>query len=69
MVGTHPLKVYRHAHGLSRKALADALRVTETTVGRWENGKRGVRKALLPRIENEFGIPAEQILKFEREAS
>jgi transcriptional regulator with XRE-family HTH domain len=66
MVGTHPLADYRKDHGLSRKALADALEVTEVTVGRWENGKRGVRKTLLPKIEDKFGIPPARILQFER---
>lgn len=69
MVETHPLADYRKAHGLTRKALADALGVTEVTVGRWENGKRGVRKPLLPVIEQKFGISADNILRFEREAN
>jgi transcriptional regulator with XRE-family HTH domain len=66
MTETHPLKAYREANGLNRKALADALAVTEVTVGRWENGKRGVRKSLLPQIEDKFGIPPARILEFER---
>ena len=65
MTTNHPLETYRQKHGLTRKALADALSVTVTTVGRWENGKRGVRKTLLPKIEDAFGISAESILKFE----
>ena len=69
MVGTHPLRNYRETRGLSRKALADALSVTEVTVGRWETGKRGVRTSLLPKIEVEFGIAPEQILNFERETA
>ena len=69
MVEKHPLKSYRETKGLSRKALADALSVTEVTVGRWENGKRGVRKTLLPKIEQAFGIAPEQILQFEREVA
>jgi transcriptional regulator with XRE-family HTH domain len=67
MVGTHPLTDYRKAHGLTRKALADALGVTEVTVGRWENGKRGVSKTFLPVIEQTCGIGAADILRFERE--
>jgi transcriptional regulator with XRE-family HTH domain len=66
MTEKHPLKAYREENGLNRKALADALAVTEVTVGRWENGKRGVRKSLLPQIEDKFGISAARILEFER---
>ena len=68
MARTHPLKAYRDREKLPRQAVAAALNVTVTTIGRWENGKRGVRKALLPKIEQTFRIPAEDILRFERGA-
>ncbi len=69
MVSIHPLQAYRNSEGLSRAELSKKLGVTVTTVGRWENGKRGVRKTLLPKIEEKFGIAAEQILRFETGAA
>ena len=69
MVELHPLKAYRQTHGLNRKALADALSVTEVTIGRWENGKRGISKSMLPKIQEAFGIGADCILEFERRAA
>lgn len=55
----------RAAHGLSRKELADDVRMNHRTIGRLENGycESGLREAF--RISRYFGLPLELVFSTE----
>lgn len=57
----HPLKRARLAAGLSQKALADLVGVSQMAVSRWEGG-RTMRDAHLQRLANVLQVPVEQLL-------
>ena len=63
---THPLIAFRQERGLSQKALAQKLAVAELTVWRWEHGERTPRKADAYRIAKLTGIPAGDLMAWQR---
>ncbi len=58
----HPLRLYRKAHGLSLKGLAERLSVSTATISRLETGNQGASLSLAVAIERETGVPADQFL-------
>lgn len=56
----HPLKVYRNSQTppKTRAALARDLKVSKTTVTRWEEGKRRIDEDKLADVVEKTGIPA-----------
>ena len=46
------IKLYRHTHGLSQKKFANLIGVDETTVAKWELGKRKPSKKITEKLEN-----------------
>jgi len=48
------LRVRRQALGLSQKELADAVRINESTLGRWESGRSRPRQTSLNTLEAFF---------------
>lgn len=48
----HPLRTYRHRHGITLAAVAAQLDVVPSTVSRWENGVRVPPIRMMRRIVN-----------------
>lgn len=63
MEASHPLRSYRFRQSprMSQQALADKLGVGRLTVLRWEKGERKPDEKLLPKIEQETGIPPKDL--------
>lgn len=63
MSAVHPLRTYRQSQNppLTKAALARKLRVSKTTIARWENGIRKIEPDKLPSIASETGIPARDL--------
>jgi transcriptional regulator with XRE-family HTH domain len=59
----HPLRIYRQSQTppLTKADLARKLRVSKTTVARWEKGIRKIEPHLLPGIAERTGIPAKDL--------
>lgn len=66
---TNALIVRRESKGLSRKALADALGVTERTVRRWEDGERMPRPSDLRSLETLIGVSASEVVEIHLRSS
>ena len=52
----------RKAKGLTQKALAQALGVTQMTVSNWENGRRQASVAMLRKVADVLGVPVAKLL-------
>lgn len=63
MENVHPLTAYRTSQEppLTEADLARKLGVGRPTIHRWENFKRKIDTALLPRITEKTGIPAKEL--------
>lgn len=63
MNATHPLKKYRRSQSprLTQGRLAKALRVSRTTVARWEIGARKIDPELVAIISAMTGIPKREL--------
>jgi transcriptional regulator with XRE-family HTH domain len=61
MIGSHPLKDYREANGLTQEALAGELGVSSITVSRWETGARKIDPELLGAVSEKTGIPKREL--------
>jgi transcriptional regulator with XRE-family HTH domain len=59
------LAAYRKAHRLTRKELADRLKVTETTVWRWEAGERRPAAKYANKVSKMTGISVGELLGVE----
>jgi transcriptional regulator with XRE-family HTH domain len=57
----HPLKTYRAKNSLTRAALARLLKVSKTTVARWEEGIRKIDENKIPIVSSITGIPAKEL--------
>ena len=57
----HPLKIYRADNSMTRAALARLLKVSKTTVARWEEGNRKIDEDKVPSIASITGIPAKEL--------
>lgn len=53
---------YRKAKGLTRRALANKLQVTETTIWRWETGERRPDRRFALRVSKMTGVPLDILM-------
>lgn len=60
MEGTHPLKEWRAANGLTQEAAAERLGVSEPDISRWENRRRMPSLTQAAKLSEMTGIPIEQ---------
>lgn len=56
------IKKVREEAGMSQKALADLLGVTEAAVSNYETGKRGIRPEVLKKISEIFNVSIDNLL-------
>lgn len=63
MQDNHPLKTYRanQTPPMRRAALARLLKVSKTTVARWEEGRRKIDQDKLQKVSKETGIPIREL--------
>lgn len=63
MQNDHPLKTYRASQipPMRRASLARLLKVSKTTIARWEKGIRKIDEDLVPFVSKETGIPAKEL--------
>lgn len=62
----HPLKRWRHREGITQAELARRCGVRINTVARWERGEQVPRGALLVKLLDATGLPADAIVTPER---
>lgn len=55
------LRAWREHRGLSLQQVADALRVTHTTVGRWEKGQMKIREEVLHALAELYKVSPRQL--------
>jgi transcriptional regulator with XRE-family HTH domain len=60
--GPHPLRLWREHRGLSQQAFAEACRVSQPMVSQIEAGLRVPLNAILERLLDYTGLPAEAFL-------
>jgi transcriptional regulator with XRE-family HTH domain len=68
---THPIKAYRHQHGLSLQSLAERARTTRSTVSRVEAGLLKPSFDLLDRLTaaTDGEVSADAIIEASRKAA
>jgi transcriptional regulator with XRE-family HTH domain len=64
--GPHPLRLWREHHRLSQQAFADACRLSQPMLSQIETGHRVPLNAILERLMDYTGLPAEAFLLPER---
>src|SRR5262245_11183249 len=64
--GPHPLRLWREHRGLSQQAFAEACRLSQPMVSQIEVGLRVPLNAILERLLDYTGLPAEAFLLPER---
>lgn len=61
MAVQNPLKRYREENGLTQKALADLLGVTDVTISRWESGERLIGRRNMFIVAKKTKIPGREL--------
>ncbi|MFL2133055.1 helix-turn-helix domain-containing protein [Desemzia sp. FAM 23990] len=62
MVDGHKLASLREKRGLSQSGLADALKVSQSTVAMWESNKRGMSEERLESLADFFNVSTDYLL-------
>jgi transcriptional regulator with XRE-family HTH domain len=64
---TNPLQLARESKGLSRASVADALKIGEHQVRRWEAGEQLIPSKHLSALTELLGVTADHLLGLDRE--
>jgi transcriptional regulator with XRE-family HTH domain len=62
MTTESPIRTYRRLHGLTAKALAEKLKISDVTLRSYENGHRRIPAEFAVEFETITGVPRETLL-------
>lgn len=59
---SHPLKLFRQAHGLNQRAAAKQFGVSQAAWSRWERGEQRPGRAMAKRLMRETGAALDVLM-------